>query len=401
MTELKRSLSLPIITLYGLGNILGAGIYVLVGKVAGYSGENTTLAFLIAMAVAGLTAFSYMELSSRYPVSAGASIYLHKAFKKNLLSVIVGIALVLGGVASAAALSQGFAGYLNDVFAVPEMLASIGLLIFLGLVAAKGIGESAKLAVIFTLIEVIGLVVIIWTGRSHIGLDNFTGSFSIDPAIGLGGIMAGAFLAFYAFIGFEDMVNVVEEVKKPRINMPLAILLSLILATVLYLLIVIISLSATNTKELADSGAPLSLVLSKVSAIDPIYISVIGIAAAVNGALVQTIMGSRILYGLSRQGWIHKRFSDVHPVHRTPVFATAVVTITMVLGTIMLGLVSLAQITSFLILTVFMLVNVALIVVKLREKTAKTGIEVPIAIPALGALSCLAIVLFQVFSDSI
>jgi amino acid transporter len=401
MPELKRSLSLPTITLYGLGNILGAGIYVLIGKVAGYSGDNTILAFLIAMAIAGLTAFSYMELSSRYPVSAGASVYLHKAFGKSLLSVIIGIALVLGGVASAAALSQGFAGYLNDIFAVPKLLASIGLILFLGLIAAKGIGESAKLAVTFTIVEVIGLIIIIWAGRSHVGIDNFTSSLSIDPAIGVSGVLFGAFLAFYAFIGFEDMVNVVEEVKKPRVTMPLAILLSLVFATVLYILIVIVSLSVANKDELSASGAPLSLVLSKVSSIDPIYISVIGIAATVNGALVQTIMGSRILYGLSRQGWLHKRFSNIHPVHRTPVFATALVTGAMVIGTAVLGLVSLAKVTSFLILAVFMLVNVSLIVIKRRGEAGKSGVRVPILVPVCGALSCAGIVLFQLFGNGV
>lgn len=398
--KLKRNLSLSLVTLYGLGNILGAGIYVLIGKVAGYSGENTILAFLIAMLIAGLTAFSYMELSSRYPQSASVSVYLHKAFGKKLLSVIIGLALVLGGVASAGALSQGFAGYLNNIFSVPEVLASIGLLVFLGLVAAKGIGESAKFAAIFTVVEVTGLLMIIWAGRSHINVSEFASSFSIDPAIGVSGILFGAFLAFYAFIGFEDMVNVVEEVKKPRVTMPLAILLSLSAATVLYLLIVMVSMAVVNPTQLAASEAPLSLVFSKVSSIDPLYISVIGIAAAVNGVLVQIIMGSRILYGLSRQGWLHSIFARVHAVHRTPVFATIVVTAAMITGTVLLGLVSLAQATSFLVLVVFTLVNVSLLVIKHRDKTAKAAVSVPIAIPYLGALSCVGMVGYQLFGSA-
>ena len=394
---LKRNLSLTLVTLYGLGNILGAGIYVLVGKVAGYSGENTILAFLIAMFIAGLTAFSYMELSSRYPQSASVSVYLHKAFGIKLLSVVIGLALVLGGIASAAALSQGFAGYLNDIFAVPERLAAIGLLVFLSLVAIKGIGESAKFAAIFTIVEIVGLLAIIWAGHNHISVGEFTASLSIDPAIGVSGVMFGAFLAFYAFIGFEDMVNVVEEVKNPRRTMPLAILLALVSATVLYLLVVIVSMSAVSPAQLAESSAPLSLVFSKISDIDPLYISVIGIAAAVNGVLVQIIMGSRILYGLSKQGWLHKRFSNIHSKNRTPVVATVVVAAAMILGTMLLSLVSLAKVTSFLILIVFTLVNVSLIVIKRRKQSSRPAVSVPIIIPLLGTLSCIGMVAYQTF----
>lgn len=398
--KLKRNLSLTLITLYGLGNILGAGIYVLIGKVAGYSGGNTVLAFLVAMIIAGLTAFSYMELSSRYPQSASVSVYLHKAFGIRLLSVTIGLALVLGGIASAAALSQGFAGYLNNIFSVPELLASIGLLIFLALVAAKGIGESAKFAAIFTIVEVAGLLMIIWAGRAHVNAGEFASSFSIDPAIGVSGVLFGAFLAFYAFIGFEDMVNVVEEVKKPRITMPLAILLSLVAATILYLLVVTVSMAVVNPAQLAASDAPLSLVFSKVSSIDPLYISVIGIAAAVNGVLVQIIMGSRILYGLSRQGWLHKGFSRVHAVHGTPVIATVVVAAAMIAGTMLLSLVSLAKVTSFLILTVFTLVNISLIVMKRRDKSSAVSVQVPIVIPILGALCCISMVGYQLFGGN-
>lgn len=398
--KLKRNLSLPLVTLYGLGNILGAGIYVLVGKVAGFSGSNTVLAFLIAMVIAALTALSYMELSSRFPQSASVSVYLHKAFGLRPLSILIGVAMVLGGIASAAALSQGFAGYLNDIFAVPELLASIGLLVILALIAAKGIGESAKLAAVFTIIEVVGLLMIIWAGRSQINASELASSFSIDPSIGLSGVLFGAFLAFYAFIGFEDMVNVVEEVKKPRIVMPLAIVLSLTSAAILYLLVVLVSMAAVPAGELAASDAPLSLVFSRISQVDPFYISVIGIAAAVNGVLVQIIMGSRILYGLSRQGWISKDFSKVHSVHRTPVFATAVVTAAMIAGTMLLGLVSLAKVTSFLVLIVFSLVNLSLLVIKTRDRTTKSLVSVPLLIPLMGALSCTGMVIYQILAGN-
>lgn len=404
---LKRSLTLPLLTLYGLGNILGAGIYVLVGKVAGESGANTVLAFLIAMAIAGLTAFSYMELSSRFPQSASVSVYLHKAFGLRALSVVIGIALVFGGVASAAALSQGFAGYLHSLVAVPQTLAAIGLLLALGLLAVRGIGESAKVAAVVTLVEVAGLLLIIWFGVPQVMISDVPAMFTVDPAIGFSGILLGAFLAFYAFIGFEDMVNVVEEVKQPRRTMPLAIISSLVLATILYLLVVMVSIASVPADELAASDAPLSLVFGALSSIDPAVISIIGLAATVNGVLVQIIMGSRILYGLSKQGWLPQRFAAVSAVRQTPVFATAVVVAAMIAGTLLLGLVSLAQITSFLVLTVFVLVNLSLIVIKLRDRRAKTTkadkadkapVSVPIAVPAIALLNCLGLVVFQIVS---
>lgn len=398
--KLRRTLTLPLLTLYGLGNILGAGIYVLVGKVAGYSGSNTILAFLIAMAIASLTAFSYMELSSRYPVSASTSIYLFKAFGNRALSVAIGLMLIFGGITSAAALAKGFAGYLDSIVSVNETLAAAGIVLIFGLIAAKGIGESAKLAALFTLVEVSGLLIIIIFGHSHLSVGDFTSSFNISPAIGWSGVLFGAFLAFYAFIGFEDMVNVAEEVKKPRTTMPLSILLSLGLAAVLYILVVMVSLSAVGANSLAESEAPLNLVFDKVSHIDPVYISIIGIAAAINGMLVQIIMGSRILYGLSVQGWLHKKFSNVHPKYQTPVFSTALITLSIMTGTLLFGLVSLAQITSFFILGAFTLVNIGLVVIKWRYKSEVAMVAVPVAVPFLGAISCLGIIIFQVLGGS-
>src|SRR3989344_4681938 len=261
--KLKRSLGLPLVALYGLGNILGAGIYVLVGKVAGCAGTSTTLAFIIAMITAAFTAFSYMELSGRYPVSASVSVYLHKAFGKRWLSVLIGLAMVAGGIASAAALSQGFAGYLNSFIEIPIAVASVGLIVVLGLIAIKGIGESAKTAALFTVVEVLGLILIIWFGRSAFGAADASSLLTIDPAVGVGGLIAGSFLAFYAFIGFEDMVNVAEEAKNPRRTMPLAILIALVVSTLLYLLVIVVATTLVTPSELADSSAPLTLVFER------------------------------------------------------------------------------------------------------------------------------------------
>lgn len=397
-TRLKRSLGLPLVALYGLGNILGAGIYVLVGKVAGFAGTSTTLAFILAMITAAFTAFSYMELSGRYPVSASVSVYLHQAFGKRWLSVLIGLAMVVGGIASAAALSQGFAGYLSSFISVPTNVASVGLICVLGAISLKGIGESAKTAALFTVIEVIGLMLIIWFGRSAFGEVHASDFLTIDPAVGAGGVIAGSFLAFYAFIGFEDMVNVAEEAKNPRRTMPLAILFALVASTILYLLVVIVATTLVSPGELANSKAPLTLVLERSGASTARILSLIGMVATINGVIVQIIMGSRILYGLAKQGWLNGILAEVHKQHKTPTIATLVVLGAMITGTLLLPLVSLAQLTSLLVLSIFTLVNISLIVVK--QRTPKHGgyISVPLLVPYIGTLLSLSTVSYQIYT---
>ena len=396
--RLNRSLGLPLVTLYGLGNILGAGIYVLIGKVAGFAGESTTLAFVIAMVTAAVTALSYMELSGRYPVSASVSVYLHEAFGKRWLSVAIGLAMVGGGIASAAALAQGFAGYLNVFISVPTIVGSVGLLVVLGAIAMKGIGESAKTAAVLTGLEILGLVLIIWFGRKAFTQMDIHAMTSVDPAVGLGGVFAGAFLAFYAYIGFEDMVNVAEEAKNPSRTMPLAILISLVVSTVLYLLVVIVSTTVVSPAELADSSAPLTLVFERSGAGNVAVLSLIGVIAAMNGVIVQIIMGSRILYGLANEGWIHSRFATVHTTFKTPVTATLLVVAVMIFATLALPLVSLAQLTSLLVLTIFTLVNASLIAIKRRGGEHLGYITVPRAVPYLGVLLCTGTIAFQVLN---
>ncbi len=394
--RLNRSLSLPLVTLYGLGNIVGAGIYVLIGKVAGFAGSSTTLAFILAMVTAAVTALSYMELAGRYPVSASVSVYLHRAFGKRRLSTAVGLAMAAGGIASAAALAQGFAGYLASFVAVPPLLAGVGLLVVLGAIAVKGIGESAATAAILTGVEVLGLLLVIWFGRKAFGQIDVQRVLAVDPAVGIGGVVAGAFLAFYAFIGFEDMVNVAEETRNPSRTMPLAILFALLGSTVLYLLVVLVSTTLVSPADLAASEAPLTLVFERSGAGHVVVLSLIGMTAAMNGVIVQIIMASRILYGLADEGWIHRRFAAVHSRFQTPVTATLLVVAAMIVATVVLPLVSLAQLTSLLVLTIFTLVNASLIVIKRRGEPHGGYIVVPRAIPYLGVVLCLGTVVFHI-----
>ena len=324
--------------------------------------------------------------------------YLHKAFGRRWLSVLIGVAMILGGIASAAALSQGFAGYLRLYVNVPASVASVGIILVIGLIAIKGIKESAVLAAVFTLIEIIGLLLIIWVGRNAFTQAAVSDVLRIDPILGTGGVIAGAFLAFYAFIGFEDMVNVSEEVKNPRKTMPLAILFSLLISTVLYIIVVIVSVTIVSPQDLSTSSAPLALVYERTGAQGAIVLSSIGLLAAVNGIVVQIIMGSRVLYGLAKQGWIHDKFLKLHKTNQTPIFATICIIAAMILATLTLPIVSLAKVTSLLLLGIFILVNASLISVKRKQKIHKGYISVPIAIPILGVICSSGLILYQILS---
>ena len=236
--ELKRSLSLPLITFYGLGTIIGAGIYVLIGEVAGRAGMYAPFAFLLAAVVAAFSAFAYAELSARYPLSAGEAIYVKEAFHRRWLTIATGWSVVLIGTVSAAALANGFIGYLRLFVRLPNWLAISLLVVGLGLLAAWGISQSVWVATIITLVELGGLLIVLFVARDGLAvLPQRWGELIPPPTADVWtGIALGGFLAFYAFIGFEDMVNVAEEVKNPRRNLPLAIILALCVSTLLYML---------------------------------------------------------------------------------------------------------------------------------------------------------------------
>ncbi len=397
---LKRSLGLWLMALYGLGNIVGAGIYVLIGKVAGEAGYGTALAFVIASIVAGLTALSYMELSARFPVSAGATAFVHGAFNKSSLSRIIGILMVVSGVVSTGVLARGFAGYTQLIVPLPEPVLIIVVITILTLVAVKGMKESATLATIFTFIELIGLGLIIWFGKSSLvtGLANPAQTFAIDPRFGLAGVLAGAFLAFYAFIGFEDMVNVAEEVKKPERTMPLAIIIALVTATILYIAVAIIATNTINPTELASSEAPMTLVFSRLTTAPAFIITIIGISAAINGGLAHIIMGSRMLYGMAKRGWIREELAKVHADTRTPVVATLVIAITTTIIAIFMPLEMLARATSLIVLCIFVLVNISLYIIKGRPQKRQSTLRVPRWIPLMGAICSTCLIIFEIIN---
>lgn len=394
---LLRVLSLPLILFYGLGNILGAGIYVLVGKVIGYSGYYVLPAFLLAGGVAALTALTYAEFSSRFPLSSGAALYVERGLGRRRLATVVGVLLVFVGITSAATMTRGFIGYFHVFLDVPGWLLTILLNGLLGGLAVWGILQSIRAAALFTLLEVGGLLLIIVSGVVYLDGVSHEAGFYMLPADGASwkGVMLGAFLAFYAFLGFEDMVNVAEEVRDVRKNMPLAIILSLVIAAVLYIAVAWICLQVFRPGELARSGAPLAEVYTRISGHSPYVISVISMFAVLNGALIQIIMSSRVCYGMSREGWLPDWLSDVNKKTRTPVKATVLVTTLIIILAIGFPIETLARSTSFFLLLVFALVNLALLKVKWTATGRENVFRVPLVIPLLGFVSSLGLITAQ------
>lgn len=397
--ELRRSLSLPLITFFGLGTILGAGIYVLVGKVAGTAGMYAPISFAFAALTAALSAFVYMELCSRYPLSGGAAVYCEQGFRRRWLSIVVGALIVLSGLVSAATITKGFVGYFRVFFDVPDTLVIIGALVALGLLASWGIAQSTAAAAIATVIEVAGLLLIIVVAGDSLGTLPARIGDLVPPvnAVAWEGIVLGGFLAFYAFIGFEDMVNVAEEVKDAQRVLPRAIILALGSATLLYFAISLIAVLALPLEELAASGAPLALIYERATGDKPTFMALIALFAVINGALIQIIMASRMLYGMSKEGWLPKVIGSVHPKTQTPIVATALVVAAILVFALGLPLVTLAKVTSFALLVVFALIGVALILMKRRGPAPAGVYTVPVWVPYGSVVMALSLLGFHVF----
>lgn len=394
---LKRTLTLPLLTFFGLGTILGAGIYVLVGEVAGLAGMHAPLAFVVAAVVASFTAFSYAELAARHPTSAAEAVYVQEGFGRPWLSMLAGALVLFAALASAAALANGFAAYLRLFVDVPAWTAVLAVLLALGALAAWGIHESARAAAVATLIEIGGLLLVVAvSGESLLALPQRLPELA-PPLRGAAwpGIFLAAFVAFFAFIGFEDMANLAEEVIEPERTMPRAILLALAIATALYLLVAVTAVLALSRAELAGNDAPLALMYAKATGREPFFIGLIALFAVLNGALVLLIRAARVLHGLSARGWLPAGLGRVHPVRRTPMLATAVVTAATLALALALPLASLARATSAAILVVFCLINLALLRIR-RRIPAPTGVRgYPAVVPLAGCVLSLLLLAVQ------
>jgi amino acid transporter len=408
--RLSRSLSLTLTTLYGLGTILGAGIYSLIGEVAGSAGMYAPVAFLVAALIAGFTGLTYAELAARFPRSAGEAVYVQEGLGWPPLSTLVGLLIVLTGTVSSATLANGFVGYaqkLVELFTVPEfvehawylhrlviIVISIGVM---GALAAWGIRESVMAASFVTVIEIGGLLLVLAVSSDSLTTAPARYTELLPPlgAAAWNGILIGAFVAFYAFIGFEDMVNVAEEVKDPQRNLPRAIIIAVIVSTLLYMLVALSAVLAFPPEQLSQSQAPMAQLYEHTTGRSPWIITLISLFAVINGALIQIIMASRVLYGISREGWLPAAIGRVHPRTQTPLVATALITGCVLILAAPLNIRILADTTSFIILIVYILVNLSLLRIKLRMPTAAGVHPLPLWVPVTGLIASSGFVLIK------
>ncbi|MEV4092245.1 APC family permease [Streptosporangium saharense] len=395
--SLKRVIGRRVLLLFVVGDILGAGIYALVGKVAGYVGGALWLPFLVAFVLAALTATAYAELVGKYPRAAGAALYANKAFNIPFLTFVVAFAVLMSGITSASAAARAFGGkYLGEFVTVPVVAGAFVFLALVTLVNLAGISESIKVNVVLTVVEAFGLVVIIVIGIYALlaGDGEPARALEFHPVNGAFlGVLGGTALAFYALLGFEDSVNLAEESKDPQRDFPRALFGGLAIAASIYLAVAFTATMLVDTRTLTTSTGPLLEVVKVAGfAFPPKLFALIALLAVGNTALINMIMASRLVYGMAREGIVPKVFASVHATRATPwvaiLFTTAIAVVLVATGDV--G--NLADTTVLLLLLVFALVNVAVLVLR-RDPVGHDHYRAPSWMPALGAVVCLVLAL--------
>jgi basic amino acid/polyamine antiporter, APA family len=402
-TPLKRALGPGLLTLFVIGDVLGAGIYTLVGEAAARAGGALWLALLVALGLALLTAASYVELVTRFPRAGGAALFAHKAYRSEAVAFLVGFSGVAAGVTSVAGLALAFGGeYLATLVALPPVPVAVGFIVVLALLNARGISESMRANVGMTLVEASGLVLVVVLGALLVGRGR------ADPARlgelppgGAGGlaaaVVAAAALAFYSFVGFETSANMVEETRDPRRSYPRALIGGLLLAGALYLLVGLTVTLTVPAQQLAGSTGPLLEVVRIADVGVPAWLfSVVALIAVTNTALLTGIFASRLAYGMAGDGLLPDVFARVLPRRRTPWVAIAA-TAALALALSFTGdLADLADTVVLLLLVSFLSTNVAVLVLRRRpEEGERDHVRVPAVLPVLGALSCVGLMTQQ------
>ena len=392
-TELKRTIGPWQLALYALGSMLGSGIYGLIGKAAGQAGSAVWLSFLVALVAALLTALSYASLGSRYPRAGGAAYVTDRAFGIPIVSFTIGLALVCSGLTSVATQSKIFATNLTALFGLESLgptAVAIGFLLIVTGVVVRGIRESMWVNVLCTLIEASGLLIVIGSGLSYWGtIDYFdTPEHHGDLALSFV-VLQASVLTFFAFIGFEDAINVAEECRDPERTIPFGLVAASLMAAVLYVAVAITSVSVVPWRELAEAPAPLTEVMRRSAPDFPPWImTAITLFAVANTALVNYVTASRLVYGMSKQGLLPDHFGRVHLTRQTPHIAIAALFLVLMPLLLAGGIADLAAATVLLLLIVFLFVNASLVVLKRRAGEPPGKFELPLAVPIGGFAIC-------------
>lgn len=398
--SLTRTLGFWTLCIYGIGDILGAGIYALIDDVAGLAASFGWISFLLAMFVAGLTALSYCELVVRYPYSAGEANYVLHGFGRPRFAFLVGWMVFCSGLVSMSTATHACADYARALY--PSLLDWSVWLVFLAVLTVLnlwGLRLSSRANIVFTAIELSGLLLVVGTGLWFLsGLPDGPERVAEWRPTNVWGVFRGASLAFFAYIGFEDMINVAEEVEQPERTFPKAILIALLVSGSVYIAVYLVATSVIPPEKLQHESAPLLAVIRvTASGIPPELFTIISLIAVANTALLNFIMASRLVYGMAKRSLLPSGLAEVHPRTRSPhraILAVLAVAIVLVFsGTLRM----LAATTSLLILVVFICVNLALLRLRFYEKDIESSFRIPLAIPWLACATSLVLLVFVEF----
>lgn len=393
--SLQRVVTTPMLVLFILGDVLGAGVYALAGTIADQVGGAIWVPLLIALFFAMLTAGSYAELVTKYPQAGASAVFAEKAFRSPLVSFLVGFCMLATGVTSAAGLALAFGGdYLAPFLDVPAHWAAIAFLIAIALLNARGIKESLSANIVMTVIELSGLLIVITAGVWLFGQGDGNPGRALEFKAGIDpsyATLGAALLAFYSFVGFETSANLAEEVRDVRRVYPRALFGALLVAGVVYMAVGIAAATVLPVETLVDSTAPLlEVVKASGLGVSPRVFAFIALIAVANGALLTMIMASRLTYGMARSNLLPKVFGAVLEKRRTPWVAVLATTASAIALTLTGSLQVLAQTVVLLLLFVFISTNLAVLVLR-RDVIEEAHFRVPTFVPVLAIVSCLVL----------
>jgi APA family basic amino acid/polyamine antiporter len=374
--KLRRVLTLRETVLYGVNIILGAGIFVLIGPAAGMAGNALWISFLLAALVASFTGLSYCELSSMFPHSAAEYVYVKKAFHTRFLAFLSGWLVVFLGITSAATVSLGFAGYLNGIFTLPIIRVALVLLAVLSYISYRGMKESSKFTMFLVGVTLLGLIAVI-----AIGIPKFSTVNLLDMPFGFKGILSAATLIFFAYLGFDELVNISDETRNPKKTISKAIIISLLITTLVYILVSMSAVSLASWQDLSASTAPLAFAASKVMGSGAFtLISITALFTTAGTVLIVLIVTSRMMYGMSKEGSLPKSLSKININTRTPAIAIFTVMALSMIVMLLGDLKTVAQLTSLIALVTFATVNFSLIWLRFKMPKMKREFKIPLNI---------------------
>lgn len=374
--KLKRTIGLFEATFYGVGIILGAGIYALIGPAAGMTGNSLWLSFVVGAVIASFTGLSYAELATMFPKAAAEYVYVRRAFGSRFLAFLLGWLIVFTGMISAAAVALGFAGYFKGLFNLPIALVAVLLIAFLSFINYKGIRESSRFNISLTSITIIGLLIIIFLGVGSFGKVNY-----FEFPFGIKGVFSAAALIFFAYIGFEDIVNVSEETKNPRKVIPKALFLAIAITSLLYIFTAISVVNLADWKDLGKSTSPLALAASRALGDKAfLLLSIIALFATAGTVLIVLIVTSRMVYGISREKSLPEFLALVHSRTRTPWLAVLFVMIFSMIFVTVSDIKTVAEVTSLTAFITFTVINLSLIWMRHTMPKMKRAFRVPLNI---------------------